>query len=158
MRYPPSLIPSFPPPYSQHTELWHYTTCRLESVQSVTCCADPRARDSPVVGMLLRYRDGRRACVGQFRVDWAARPFPVDDSRALRIGLGTSAARIPYVAEISQRGEGGAGPGGLRWMDVPWQGRLEWWFSQRQCRLDYSDGRNATRAGARPSGKLTPWV
>lgn len=108
--------------------------------------------------MLLRYRDGRRACVGQFRVDWAARPFPVDDTRALRIGLGTSPARIPYVAEISQRGEGGAGVGGLRWMDVPWQGRLEWWFSQTQCRLDYSDGRNATRAGARPSGKLTPWV
>lgn len=138
-RYPPSLIPSFPPPYSQHNELWQYTNCWMDNVQEITPCIDRSLRYRSVIGMLLRYRDGRRACLGQYRLDWAATSLSVDHSQPLRIGFARSPARLPYVAVIGQ-GKGGDEPEDMRWLEVPWQGRLEWWLSHGQCRLDYSDG------------------
>lgn len=149
-RYPPSLIPSFPPPYS-HKELWHYTNCRMEGVQEITPCVG-MLEYRPVIGMLLRYHDGRRACLGQYRLDWAAGPLVVDPSRPLRMGFARSPGLLPYVA-VATQDEGGAEREGMRWLEIPWQGRLEWWFAEGQCRLDYSDGGFSMR-----SKRLTPWV
>jgi len=45
---------------------WYYTNCRLEDIAETICCVDNNASHRPVIGMLLRYANGRRACVGQF--------------------------------------------------------------------------------------------
>lgn len=149
-RYPPPLIPSFPPPYSLK-EPWHYTNCRMEGVQEITLCLETLECTS-VIGMLLRYHDGRRACLGQYRLDWAAAPFVVDPSRRLRMGFARSPVLLTYVAVVTQD-ESVAEPEDTRWLEIPWQGRLEWWFAEGQCRLDYSDGGFSMR-----SKRLTPWV
>ncbi|KAI1820331.1 hypothetical protein F4861DRAFT_73742 [Xylaria intraflava] len=138
-QYPIPLMPSSPPPYTQYNELWYYTNCRMEDVMEITCCADKVAPHRPIIGMLLRYSNGRRACVGQYRMDWTVDTLTVDPLRPLSIGLGRTKRRFPYVAEVSLKGLGKSGLDSISWMDIPWHGRLEWWFSQRQCKLSYSD-------------------
>lgn len=88
--------------------------------------------------MLVRYGNGDRACVGQYRVDWTGDTRTVVTSEMLRIGVGKTRGGFPYVAKVGVRGLATADADKLVWMDVPWRGRLEWWFSQRQCRLFYS--------------------
>lgn len=137
--YPPSLTPSSPPPYTQYNEPWYYTNCRLEDVVEITCCTDRTASHKPIIGMLIGYGNGRRACVGQYRMDWAMETLTVSPSGRLRIGLGKTRRNFPYVASISLPGLATPDSDSLSWMDMPWHGKLEWWFSQRQCRLYYSD-------------------
>lgn len=150
-RYPPSLIPSFPPPYSQHDEFWQYTNCRMEDVQEITPCIDRSLEYRSVIGILLRYGDGRRACLGQYRLDWVETSMSVNHSQPLRIGFARSPARLPYVTTIRQD-EGTNELEHVRWLEVQWRGKLEWWISQGQCRLDYSDG-----CFSRRSKKLAIW-
>lgn len=138
-RYPPCLTPSSPPPYTQYNEVWYYTNCRLEDVVGITCCIDQAASHKPIIGMLLRYSDDRRACVGQYRLDWALDTFSVDRSCTLSIGLGRTKRRFQYVAELGLQRPRTTDPGSLSWINVDWHGRLEWWFSQRQCKLIYSE-------------------
>lgn len=101
--------------------------------------------------MLLRYRDGRRACLGQYRLDWIAASLSVNHSQPLKIGFARSPARQPYVAVIRQ-GDGANDPEHVRWLEVLWQGKLEWWAAQGQCRLDYAHGEFSRR-----SKKLAIW-
>ncbi|CRK19048.1 hypothetical protein BN1708_012501 [Verticillium longisporum] len=138
-RYPPSLTPSSPPPYTQYNEAWYYTNCRLEDVVEVTCCIDQSAPHQPIIGMLLRYGNRHRACVGQYRLDWALDTISVDRSKMLSIGLGRTKRRFLYVAELGLQRLGTTDSGSLSWMNIPWHGRLEWWFSQRQSKLNYSE-------------------
>ncbi|PNY29905.1 Uncharacterized protein TCAP_00182 [Tolypocladium capitatum] len=137
--YPPSLKPSSPPPYTQYNEPWYYTNCRLEDAVEITCCTDKAASHKPIIGMLISYGNGRRACVGQYRMDWATDTFTVNPSRRLRIGLGKTRRNLPYVANVSLRGLATPDSDSLSWIDIPWHGKLEWWFSHRQCKLCYSD-------------------
>lgn len=85
--YPPSMRPSSSPPYTQYNELWYYTNCRLENVVGIACCIDKGVSHKPIIGILIHYGDARRACVGQYRFDWALDLLAVDTSRPLRIGL-----------------------------------------------------------------------
>ncbi|POR39156.1 Uncharacterized protein TPAR_00647 [Tolypocladium paradoxum] len=98
-----------------------------------TCCIDKTAPYDPIIAMLIHYGDGRRACVGQYRMDWHLTP-----SQTLRIGLGKTRKNWSYVAKISLRGLAAAESDSLSWIDIAWHGKLEW-FSQRQCKLCYSD-------------------
>lgn len=136
--YPHSLTPSSPPPYTQYNEPWYYTNCRMEDALEITCCTDNTAPHKPIIGMLLRYSNGGRACVGQYRMDWALDTFTVNPSKALRIGFGKTRRNFLYVARTSLQGLASPDLDSLTWVDIPWHGRLEWWFSQRQCKLCYS--------------------
>lgn len=151
-RYPPSLDPEFPPPYSQSQDHWQYTNCLMDDVQQITPCMDRSLTYRSVIGMLLRYGDGRRACLGQFRLDWAATPLVVDPTRPLRVGFARSPVLLPYVAVIGQD-ETDEEPEDMRWLEIPWQGKLEWWSANGHCRLDSS-----SEGASRRSKKLTPWV
>lgn len=73
-------------------------------------------------------------------MDWAADPIIVDRARGLRIGLSdlqVFVERFLYVAEVGFQGLTDSGPS--RWVDVPWHGKLEWWFSPLECDLRHSD-------------------
>lgn len=134
-QYPHSLVPASPPPYTQYNELWYYTNCRMENVTEITPCVNGTTEDKPIIGVLLRYKDGRRSCLGQYRLDWALAPVRTDPASALKIGMGKTVKGFPYVARICLQGM--ACSDSLRWIDVPWRGRLEWWFSPRQCELRF---------------------
>ncbi|KAI0490551.1 hypothetical protein F4859DRAFT_520317 [Xylaria cf. heliscus] len=113
---------------------------KTDDVMEITCCVKQAATHRPIVGMLLRYSNGRRACVGQYRTDWAFDNLTVDPSRPLNIDFGKDKRRLPYVAGVNSRGLGG--PGSTSRMDIPWHGRLEWWLTKRQCKLYHSEFEN----------------
>ncbi|KAJ2988537.1 hypothetical protein NUW58_g3920 [Xylaria curta] len=136
-QYPPLFAPLSPQPY--FGELSYYTNCQLEDVIEITCCVNKTAPHQPIIGMLLRYGNGRRACVGQYRLDWTFGTLTVDPSRPLSIALGITQRRFLYVAEVNLKGISEPGPGSLSRMDIPWHGRLEWWFSHMRCELKHSD-------------------
>ena len=122
-RYPDSLIPSkFP---SEDNTSWNYTHCRLENVSEIACCLDQAQRDNSIIGMLLSYEDGRRACVGQYRPDWAGPRLRVDPGSSLWIRKGSQERdHQQFIAEVCL--EAPPEPDSVRWMEIPWRGRLEW--------------------------------
>ncbi|KID88977.1 hypothetical protein MGU_04320 [Metarhizium guizhouense ARSEF 977] len=93
--YPPPIRPSSSPPYTQYNELWYYTNCRLDNVVGIACCIDKGVSHKPIIGILIHYGDGRRACVGQYRFDWALDLLAAESSRSLRIGLGKTRKNFP---------------------------------------------------------------
>ncbi|XP_044717283.1 uncharacterized protein HRG_08791 [Hirsutella rhossiliensis] len=136
---PPPLTTTSQPPYTQYNEPWHYTNCMLENVVEIACCVDGTVSHKPVIGMMVHYGDGHRACIGQYRLDWVLDKSPADPSMSLRIGLAKTRKNFPYVARITLGNPAAPASDSLSWMDVPWHGKLEWWFSQRQCRLCHCD-------------------
>jgi hypothetical protein len=126
-----------------------YTNCRLEDITEITCCVDNSASHRRIYGMLLRYTNGRRACVGQYRLNWASAPLTVNPSKPLTIGMSKTEEGFPYVIDVDLEGlsepsavtipqmnvswSEGLAPGSIRRMQIPWHGRLEWWFGRRGC-------------------------
>ncbi|KYK60914.1 hypothetical protein DCS_02054 [Drechmeria coniospora] len=137
--YPPSLMAASPPPYTQYNEPWYYTNCRLENATEITCCADETASHKPIIGILVRYRDGSRSCLGQHRTDREQHTSTVHPATPLRIGLGKTKRKLPFVKKISTQDPSRPEVGSLSWISIPWRGRLEWWFSQRQCKICHSE-------------------
>lgn len=131
-RYPRSLTHSSLPPYARYNQLWYFTHCRMERVTDITCCVSKTVRDWPIIGILLGYDNGRRRCLGQYRLDWALAPLRKDTTRPLNIGLGRSVKGFPYVAKVCVED---SPPDSLRWLKIPAHGCLEWWLSPRQCKL-----------------------
>jgi len=147
--YPPTLTPSaakWPP----NPGLIYFNKCRLEDVSHITCCVNQDHAHRPIVGMMLHYRGGRRACVGQYRHDWVVQPPLVvadAESMPLIITMYRDCDYDEYVQDQNIKGiyimaasVGGAhvqsaGAGELKgthvWktLRIPWFGWLEWWFS-----------------------------
>ncbi|KXX73655.1 putative tRNA sulfurtransferase [Madurella mycetomatis] len=127
--YPLSLIPQSRPTTLARS---FFSSCKLEDVAEVTLCRSRRRSPGGVIGLLVRYANGDRACVGSFRFDWASEPYLV--GKASRLYLGCS--REPqWVKDV--RLEPPADDGGLSWMAVPWSGTLEWWFSAKRCEVHH---------------------
>lgn len=111
----------------------------LEGVVDIACCVDMTISHRPIIGMLMYYASGHRACIGQCRLDWVLDKSRVDPAILLRIGLAKTRKNFPYVAKICLSEQAATISDSISWMDVPWHGKLEWWFSQRQCQLYHCD-------------------
>jgi hypothetical protein len=104
----------------------YFSSCRLKNIVEVTPCRSPPGQqyaEGAVIGMLVRYANGDRACVGAFRFDWAA-------GEALciqKLYLGYGQGRVMDVRNDMPAADDG--PDGLSWTEVPLEGKLEWWFS-----------------------------
>ncbi|KAL1864061.1 hypothetical protein VTK73DRAFT_6190 [Phialemonium thermophilum] len=108
---------------------YFYSVAELSDVVEITPCQVRLATYSPVIGLLLRYADGSRACVGQFRLDAAGMSLRVDPSHDLRLGFAVADAIPVHAAAVEvcdplRRRQGER----LRWESFPWRGRMEWWF------------------------------
>ncbi len=134
--YPKSLTPISSCPQTTYNEPWFYSFCSMEDVIEITLCIDKTACHRPIIGMLLRYRNEHRACVGQFRLDWVRKPIEVNQAEKLHIGIQKTKKGYPYVADINVHSP--ADRSSISWLDVSWNGFLEWSFSHRQCKLYYN--------------------
>ncbi|KAF5541057.1 hypothetical protein FMEXI_8078 [Fusarium mexicanum] len=125
---------------------YQYSSAELEGVRTVTPCG-MWGNPGRILGLLLTYEDGRKRCVGQVRLDHLLAPIEVT-SDAMWIGY-------PDADEISWRAgwvEDESGvyfvsfkePDEEEWegqcIKIPMQGRLDWYFSERQCHLSHRDG------------------
>lgn len=112
---------------------WHYSTCQLSHVARISLCRTQGKESRRVMGMLLFYIDGRRACVGQYRLDWAMRPQVVCGSsfkvRSVRKRIGQAYCYRDVDVEVDGSS---VGDETLRsWRLIPWSGMMEWCFTGR---------------------------
>lgn len=121
------FIPTSPAMKGEEKGERFFSTCRLSNVVEVTLCRSQGGYPDSIIGMLVKYANGDRACVGAFRFDWASEPCQVGQAGTLDIGC-TQEPR--WVRDIQL--EPPPVDSNLAWMTVPWSGRLEWWFSRKQ--------------------------
>ncbi|KAF6840317.1 hypothetical protein CPLU01_01341 [Colletotrichum plurivorum] len=75
------------PPHAVYKEQLFFSSASLDGIiQIIPCRRHARGR-SHVVGLLLEYSDGRRTCVGQFRLDSLDKRLLVRDSRHIWMGF-----------------------------------------------------------------------
>lgn len=114
---------------------WYLSSCRLTDVVEIIPCREER-KDSPIIGILLRYSDNRRACLGQYRLDWTTRPLQVN-SENLKVGFhiaGNGAQQVMEVVVNSALIQGS-----YAWKEIPWSGKLDWWFLKNACVLRHPE-------------------
>ncbi|CAI6334906.1 unnamed protein product [Periconia digitata] len=145
--YPPAITPSESkwPPFPR---LEYFNKCRLEDVSHIACCVDHRHSHRPIIGIMVYYQDGRRACLGQYRHDWVVQPPLIVKNvetmpllltmyRDCSYEILEQGCKGIYVMKISIGGAciQSAIADGLnakyvgKTLKIPWSGWLEWWFS-----------------------------
>ena len=95
-------------------------------VTEMTLCRDVRLAHRPVIGVLFRCQD-RTSCVGQFRFDMVLEVAPISPKMDLYIGMAKTATRLSYVSDVTTRVPDGQDK--TQWIRIPWDGVLDWWFS-----------------------------
>ena len=150
------LTNTTPPPtrwsYQHYHQLgWKYNSSRLEGVIEVTCCYknEGPSRPAMIVGLLLRFLDDSRICVGQYRPDQLHEPFLVDPQMALKFMMGHYRSPgkpidhyVEAVVQVPIEQQEGAQPEVIPSMrkdqiDVRWGGMLEWWWEEYNSELYY---------------------
>lgn len=133
----PPLLPEAPSPFPESTSLqdYFYSSAILDDVVEVTLCRPPTKKK--VSGLLFRYADGRKACVGEIRLDYMDVPVPLSKLMALwlEFGWGDRGVFVRSVCFSRPLKESAS-----QWFEVPICGLLEWWFSSNQCKI-YHTGR-----------------
>lgn len=128
--------PSLPTPSSPHPESYLedylYTSASLNDIASIIPCIGKIVGKPAVIGLLLCDANGRESCVGQVRRDSLGCPLPVDPSQKLWLGFSLE-RNLPRVQIVKTSRP--LHQEDLTWIDVPWTGTLEWWFSFRQCKV-----------------------
>ena len=124
---------------------WYHSDAVLEDVVEITPCLLDTGRthaqlptallskgQTPVIGLLLRYVDGSRASVGEFRLDWASSPLIVGTSERLYLDFPAGRKGCFRVAQV-QLSPPPEADSAYDWMEVPWEGRLVWEFTRDDC-------------------------
>ncbi|OTA80871.1 hypothetical protein M434DRAFT_17566 [Hypoxylon sp. CO27-5] len=135
---------------------YFYSSCRMNDVTSVTPCINEDHPDKLVIGLLFQYEDGHRECVGQMRLDWTTDTIEVDRTRrTLRVGMtkpkirnrgrpfGESFINVTRTVGrvvVSNSSKYVGYRSGYTWIDVPWYGTLEWWFSATNTIVSHNCG------------------
>ncbi len=91
-------------------------------------CKDLSLNCKPIIGMLLRYMDGHRVCVGQFRFDMTLETISVQDGTTVYFGSQRTRNRYLYVAQVTIYPPSDVE---LTWISIGSEQNLEWWFSSR---------------------------
>lgn len=126
--YPISLMPTTPFSGTRSTEPWLFSLCSMKGVVEIVICRDISLAYKPIIGLLLQYAGGSRACVGQFRFDMALRAIFVGD-KSLHIGSGRTKQCFSYVACVTV--DLPFDKSDLMWIEIRSEENLEWWFSSR---------------------------
>lgn len=108
----------------------------MEGIVDMTLCRDTTCDHRPITGILLKYENGHRECLGQFRFDKALEKLRVEHVTDLYIGSTRTKSSYLYVADIITSPLHDCG--GLRWMRVSPHGTLEWWSSHRHSIVRYT--------------------
>ncbi|CAM1501689.1 Fc.00g036730.m01.CDS01 [Cosmosporella sp. VM-42] len=123
------------PKFSIHEE-YFYTFASLKDVTKVTPCRRSTNSNSTIIGLLLEYSTGRRACVGQIRTDSLDRAVTVQAEEKLWLSTQESSKGYSNVVTCDV---GVLPPDwkGLTFVEAAWEGKLEWWFSSKQSQVCY---------------------
>ncbi|RTE83744.1 hypothetical protein BHE90_001758 [Fusarium euwallaceae] len=138
-RLPPQRAPAMTgSPFDRDENPWFTSRCNLDGVKEVTLCRDVSQSHRPVIGMLVKYTDGHRECLGQFRFDRALETIQADQSGGLHISLqGIEDEDSMSVADVRSfpLGDPSPCPENESWVETPWSGTLEWKFRREDCKV-----------------------
>ncbi|KAK1249769.1 hypothetical protein MKX08_009772 [Trichoderma sp. CBMAI-0020] len=136
---------SLPVPMSQYpkgtsAESYFYTSASLDDLDFL----EPCTVNGVTTGVLLHYCDGSRAVVGQVRLDRLRNKQHVPRDATIRFVVTRNIAQCPKVRGVlvltaDMHEQIPPVNDGLE-LEVACRGRLEWWYTVRQCQLAY-DGR-----------------
>lgn len=119
-------------------EGYFYTFAPLENLDFIKICNF----DGVVTGLLLHYRDGSRASVGQVRLDWLGAEQQVPNEATIRFAISRTTDQCPYVSSVLvfvARSARNFFPAKSDLdFEVTCYGNLEWWFTRRQCQLAHA--------------------
>lgn len=131
--------PTTPCPLGSDAEYFMLSSASLENVSSMRPCHQERDRHAKITGMELRYMDGSATALGEVRLDCMGPRVAIFDSPMWLIFRRDSDGN-PYLASIEF-----AEPEDQRhcfhynYMQVAWSGDIEWWFSDKLCRVWIDD-------------------
>lgn len=136
---------SLPVPTSQYpkaasAESYFYTSASLDNLDFL----EPCNINGVTTGVLFHYGDGSRAAVGQVRLDRLGLKQHVPRDATIRFVVTRNIAQCPKVRGVlvltaDTHEQIPPVNVGLE-LEVACRGRLEWWYTWRQCQLAY-DGR-----------------
>ncbi|EFZ03787.1 hypothetical protein MAA_00861 [Metarhizium robertsii ARSEF 23] len=114
---------------------YFYTFAPLENLDLIKTCSF----DGVVTGLLFQYHDGSRASVGQVRLDWLGQEQQVPHKATIGFAMSRTADQCPYVGSVLVC----VAPLARNLLpaksdldfEVTCCGKLEWWFTRRQCQL-----------------------
>ncbi|KAI1841716.1 hypothetical protein JX265_013698 [Neoarthrinium moseri] len=131
----PRLETSTPCPGRNSMGEYFYSAASLQNVHEIKLCRKTHLSHAPITGMLLRYSDGHQACVGECGVQTFGETIDVSSSTKLFLGFMRTERKNPYLSkvELIQSNDEVS----LHWLDLSWEGTLEWWFSYKDCKVHY---------------------
>lgn len=115
---------------------WFYSTASLRGVKEVV----PSQRCKPgwhkvIVGLLLRYHDGRRACLGQVRLDSLMTPVEVGGHPSFWLKTCEDNARFPFVMDVGLSSGGPCELHPYSEVEIRTDDSVDWWFSYHFSRV-----------------------
>ncbi|KAK1506529.1 hypothetical protein CABS01_16907 [Colletotrichum abscissum] len=125
-----------PYPLSRHGEYYAWNRARLKHVVEIVPCNRQRMGKPIIIGLLLRYADGTSACVGQIRLDCLQRAMTVDPTSTLWLGFWLTGDG-PCIGSAILAKEQPVVPACETWFEMEWRDDLQWWFSNKKCRLSH---------------------
>lgn len=128
--YPSSQVPHSPPGNWMGYSWGYYTSAPLDGVVRVIPCRTGSGDTSAIIGLLLEYADNSRACIGQYRHDGVSWALDVGDSLGLSIGFGWRRLSFHHIEQVAV--DGPRHDAELTWLELPWQGPLDWWVGPSQ--------------------------
>ncbi|KAH6880807.1 hypothetical protein B0T10DRAFT_143411 [Thelonectria olida] len=139
----PGVGPSIPQPISEPPPgdrlLDFYSSAPLKDVTELMPCRMEVRGAMHITGILLRYSNGHLERLGHVRPPCLEQPLVVGDHSGFSLGFSHPKLKQPFVAAIALGGplENGAD----EWLDLSWDGTLEWWFTAFQCDIQYKGKR-----------------
>ncbi|KAI0902715.1 hypothetical protein F4823DRAFT_621082 [Ustulina deusta] len=138
----PTSIAGTLSPYPKRTGVgdFFHSSANLRNAVTIRPCQETFASHSPIIGLLIQYYNGDRTCVGQVRFDCLRTELTVKSFPKLCLWFARTKSKHPYVAKVEQFPPSDSEP--YEWLDLRWEGYLEWWFSHWQCQV-YHDGKSS---------------
>ncbi|KAJ0168376.1 hypothetical protein CTA2_6732 [Colletotrichum tanaceti] len=124
---------SLPAPMSSNPgyDCYFYSTAVLDKVNEITPCQRMIHGQTKIIGLLLRYSDGRRASLGQVRFDCLTSPLKVDGIWSILLTLAAD-WRGQFVSALSLDCVGETNSSCLRASNLD---TLDWWFSLQASKV-----------------------
>lgn len=124
----------FPPhglartPVSTPQDPIFFSGASLAGLRDVVPCKGRVGSLHAIIGLLLRYSDGREVSLGQVRLDRMDAPMSVSGRFSLWVGLSTvSFGQYAMAVDFSR----GSDVGVVKWVEIRDDEWAEWWFSRQ---------------------------
>ncbi|KAF6803223.1 hypothetical protein CSOJ01_11038 [Colletotrichum sojae] len=115
---------------------WYYWTACLRGIKEIVPSQRCKSGWRKVIfGLLLRYYDGRRACLGQVRLDSLMTTLEVGGHPSFWLETCEDNARFPFVMDVGLSSGGPCNLHPYSEVEIRTDDSVDWWFSYHHSRV-----------------------